>query len=65
VARLGVAPGAAAAVEDSSAGIRSAHAAGLRGVAGPNPHFPPEAGALALADVVLDSIGALTPQVVA
>ena len=39
VRRLGVAD--AAAIEDSEAGIRSAHAAGLRVIAIPNPHFPP------------------------
>ena len=63
--RLGVAAEDCAAVEDSSNGIRSAHAAGMRVVAVPNRAYPPAADALALADVVLDSIGALTPEVVA
>ena len=61
---LGVEPAAGAAVEDSSNGIRSAHSAGLRVVAIPNPHFPPEADALGQADVVLDSIEELTPAVI-
>ena len=38
--RLGV-DDARAAIEDSENGIRSAHAAGLRVIAIPNPHFPP------------------------
>jgi HAD superfamily hydrolase (TIGR01509 family) len=55
-ARLGVAPTDCAAVEDSHNGIRSAKAAGMRVVAVPNPHYPPDAESLALADVVVDSI---------
>ena len=51
-------------MEDSSNGIRSAHSAGLRVVAIPNPDFPPEEDALACADVVLDSIEKLTPAVI-
>jgi HAD superfamily hydrolase (TIGR01509 family) len=62
--RLGVDPQSCAAVEDSENGIRSAHAAGMRVIAIPNPHFPPDASALAQADAVLDSIEALTPVVV-
>jgi HAD superfamily hydrolase (TIGR01509 family) len=54
--RLGVEPARCAAIEDSANGIRSAHAAGMRVVAIPNPAFPPPNDALALADVVLDSI---------
>jgi len=60
--RLGVPT--AAAIEDSDAGLRSAHAAGLRVIAIPNPHFPPSAEALALADVVLPDLDALTADVV-
>jgi HAD superfamily hydrolase (TIGR01509 family) len=63
--RLGVEPQHSAAVEDSHNGIRSAKAAGLRVVAIPNLHFPPDAESLALADVVLASIGELTVEVVA
>ncbi|PJJ53976.1 HAD superfamily hydrolase (TIGR01509 family) [Mumia flava] len=62
--RLGVAAQRCAAIEDSSNGIRSAHAAGMRVVAVPNRAFPPEEDALALADAVVDTIGAATPQVV-
>ena len=54
--RLGVEPERCAAIEDSHAGIRSAKAAGMRVVAIPNPHYPPDDDALAEADVVLTSI---------
>jgi HAD superfamily hydrolase (TIGR01509 family) len=64
VRRLGVAPERTAAVEDSHAGIRSARAAGLRVVAIPNPSFPPDDAALAEADVVLGSLGELTPAAI-
>jgi HAD superfamily hydrolase (TIGR01509 family) len=63
--RLGVDAGRCAAVEDSHNGIRSAKAAGMRVVAVPNAHFPPDDEALAQADVVLRSIDELTPDVVA
>jgi HAD superfamily hydrolase (TIGR01509 family) len=59
--RLGVAAERCAAVEDSHSGIRSAHAAGMRVVAIPNASYPPDADALELADVVLDSLEQLTP----
>jgi len=62
--RLGVDPRRCAAVEDSHNGIRSAKSAGMRVVAVPNPHFPPDAEALADAAVVLQSIGELTPSVI-
>jgi beta-phosphoglucomutase-like phosphatase (HAD superfamily) len=62
--RLGVEAGRCAAVEDSQNGIRSAKAAGMRVIAVPNAHFPPDEEALELADVVLGSIGELTPDVV-
>jgi HAD superfamily hydrolase (TIGR01509 family) len=59
--RLGVDPRAAAAVEDSENGIRSAHAAGMRVFAIPNPHFPPAPEALGLADKVLGGLDELLP----
>lgn len=62
--RLGVEPEAAAAVEDSAAGIRSAAAAGLRVIAVPNPHFPPDDETLDLADEVLASLDDLTVETV-
>jgi HAD superfamily hydrolase (TIGR01509 family) len=63
--RLGVDAGRCAAVEDSQNGLRSAKAAGMRVIAIPNAHFPPDEEALALADVVLPSIGELTPEAIA
>jgi HAD superfamily hydrolase (TIGR01509 family) len=60
--RLGVAPDACAAVEDSHAGIRSAKAAGMRVVAIPNSSYPPDDEALELADVALASLEELTPE---
>jgi HAD superfamily hydrolase (TIGR01509 family) len=57
--RLGAAPERCAAVEDSHSGIRSAKTAGMRVIAIPNPSFPPDAEALALADLELKSISDL------
>jgi HAD superfamily hydrolase (TIGR01509 family) len=62
--RLGVAADRCAAVEDSHGGIRSASGAGMRVIAIPNPSYPPDEEALALADVTLRSIDELTPVVV-
>jgi HAD superfamily hydrolase (TIGR01509 family) len=62
--RLGGAPERCAAVEDSSNGLRSAHAAGMRVLALPNAHYPPAPDALALADVVLASPTEVTPAVI-
>jgi beta-phosphoglucomutase-like phosphatase (HAD superfamily) len=57
--RLGVDPAQAAAVEDSSNGIRSAAAAGLTVLAVPNRGYPPAPDALELATHVLDDISAV------
>ena len=62
--RIGVDPTACVAVEDSSNGLRSAHAAGMIVIATPNHAFPPAADALALAAVVVDGIKDVTPDVV-
>lgn len=62
--RLGVRPDRCAAVEDSRNGIRSARAAGMSVVAIPNPAFPPGDDVLAEADVVLESIQALSTEAV-
>jgi HAD superfamily hydrolase (TIGR01509 family) len=62
--RLGMAPDRCAAVEDSHGGIRSARSAGMRVIAIPNPSYPPDEEALALADVTLRSLYDLTPEVV-
>ena len=57
--RLGVDPSRAAAVEDSSNGLRAAHAAGLTVLAVPNRGYPPDEDALRLAAVVLSSLAEL------
>ena len=62
--RLGVSPERVAAIEDSANGIRSAKAAGMRVIAIPNPHYPPPDDALAQADVVVESLWKLSPDVV-
>ncbi|HKB94076.1 MAG TPA: HAD family phosphatase [Gaiellaceae bacterium] len=62
--RLDIAPPRCAAVEDSHGGIRSAKAAGMRVIAFPNPSYPPDDEALALADAVIRSLGELTVDVV-
>ena len=62
--RLGVDARECAAVEDSENGIRSAHAAGMRVLAIPNPHFPPAPDALQLADARLPDLDALTEDAV-
>jgi HAD superfamily hydrolase (TIGR01509 family) len=61
--RLGLEPAHCTAIEDSQNGIRSAKAAGMRCVAIPNAHYPP-GDATAAADVVVGSLGELTPAVV-
>jgi HAD superfamily hydrolase (TIGR01509 family) len=60
--RLDVDPADCAAIEDSTNGIRSAHAAGMAVIAVPNKDFPPETDAVTLADEVLDSLNDLTPD---
>jgi HAD superfamily hydrolase (TIGR01509 family) len=60
--RLEVEPARCAAIEDSSNGIRAAHAARMRVIAMPNAHYPPAADALKLADVVVGSPAELTPE---
>ena len=60
--RLGVAADNCAAIEDSHGGIRSAKSAGMRVIAVPNPTYPPDDDALALADVRLSSLEELTPE---
>jgi HAD superfamily hydrolase (TIGR01509 family) len=59
---LGADPRRSVAVEDSSNGIRSGHAAGMRVIAIPNRDFPPAPDALALADAVLSDLSELTPE---
>jgi HAD superfamily hydrolase (TIGR01509 family) len=58
-AQLGVPPEDCAAIEDSSNGLRSAHAAGMRVIAVPRPHYPPAPDALALAKITVDDLNAV------
>jgi HAD superfamily hydrolase (TIGR01509 family) len=60
--RLGVQPEECVAVEDSTNGITSAAAAGMRVIAVPRPDYPAAPEALARASVVLGSLAQLTPQ---
>jgi HAD superfamily hydrolase (TIGR01509 family) len=62
--KLSVAPQRCAAIEDSGNGIRAANAAGMRVIAMPNCRFPPSKEALALANVILESLTELTPVAV-
>jgi HAD superfamily hydrolase (TIGR01509 family) len=62
--RMGVDPARCVAVEDSSNGLRSAAAAGMTVIAVPNPHYPPDADALALAAAAVPVVGDVTPELV-
>ncbi len=62
--RLGVSPERVAAIEDSANGIGSAKTARMRVIAIPNPHYPPPDDALSQADVVVESLWKLSPNVV-
>jgi HAD superfamily hydrolase (TIGR01509 family) len=62
--RLGIEPAACVAIEDSSNGLRAAVAARMRVIAVPNPHYPPDADALALAAATVRTPGELTAELV-
>ncbi len=64
VAALGTDAGRTVAIEDSSNGLRSAAAAGLRVVAVPQPAYPPAPDALALATTVVSDLSAITVDLV-
>ncbi len=64
VRRLRADPPLCAAVEDSSSGILSAHAAGMRVVAIPNRTFPPSEEALKAADAAIPSLQELHQEVI-
>ena len=63
--RLGVDGSACVGVEDSSNGIRAAHAAGMTVVAIPNPTYPPKPDALELASRVADGVPAAHREILA
>ena len=62
--RLEVAAERCVAVEDSSNGLRSAAAARMAVIAVPNPHYPPDRDALALAAASVATVGEVTPALV-
>jgi HAD superfamily hydrolase (TIGR01509 family) len=62
--RLGVSASRCVAVEDSSNGLRSAAAARMTVIAVPNPHYPPDSDALALAAASIPTLSELTPELV-
>ncbi|MGZ4223245.1 MAG: HAD family hydrolase [Solirubrobacteraceae bacterium] len=62
--KLGVEARQAAAVEDSTNGLRAAAAAEMLVIAVPNREFPPTDDALALAPLVVESAGELTPDLI-
>jgi HAD superfamily hydrolase (TIGR01509 family) len=62
--RLGSAPDACAAVEDSSNGLRSAAAAGMAVIAVPHGVYPPAPDALAAAALVITNLDELTVEAV-
>jgi HAD superfamily hydrolase (TIGR01509 family) len=64
IKRMGAVAANTAAIEDSTNGLLSAKAAGMRVIAIPNDAHPPSEKGLAAADVVLDSIEDLEPGVV-
>jgi HAD superfamily hydrolase (TIGR01509 family) len=59
---LGAEPARCACVEDSSNGIRAAHAAGMTVIAVPHAFHPPTEGALGLAATVIDGLDALDAE---
>jgi HAD superfamily hydrolase (TIGR01509 family) len=63
-ASLGVAPARCVAVEDSSNGVRSAAAAGMRVIAVPRRRYPLDADARTLAARVVTEITEVTPDLV-
>lgn len=62
--RLGADPARCVAIEDSTSGMRAAAAAGMAVIAVPNPHYPPEDGALAIAAARVEVVGEITPALV-
>jgi HAD superfamily hydrolase (TIGR01509 family) len=62
---IDVDPKDSVAIEDSTNGIKSAVAAGMRTIAVPNPHFPPADDVLAMAVTVVPSLAEVTLELVA
>jgi HAD superfamily hydrolase (TIGR01509 family) len=62
--RMGVDAARCVAIEDSSNGLRAAAAAEMTVIAVPNPHYPPDADAVALAAATVSVVGEVTPELV-
>jgi HAD superfamily hydrolase (TIGR01509 family) len=62
--RVGVRADRCVAIEDSSNGLRAAAAAGMAVIAVPNPHYPPDEDALALAAAIVHTLSDLTPDLI-
>ncbi len=52
------------AIEDSSNGLRSAAGAHMAVIVVPNPHYPPDSDAVALAAAVVTTMADVTPELV-
>jgi HAD superfamily hydrolase (TIGR01509 family) len=63
--RIGTHPADCIAIEDSSNGLRSAHAAGMTVIAVPNAAFPPAPDALGLAAAEVANVAEITPELIA
>ena len=62
--RMNIHSAACVAIEDSSNGIRSAAAAGMRVIAVPNQHYPPSENALALAAEIVKTTADVSPELI-
>jgi HAD superfamily hydrolase (TIGR01509 family) len=62
--RMDVDPSRCVAIEDSTNGIRSAVAAGMAVIAVPNPHYPPDPDALALATLTVRTTAEVTAELI-
>jgi beta-phosphoglucomutase-like phosphatase (HAD superfamily) len=62
--RLAVKPDRCVAIEDSGNGLRAGSTAGMAVIAVPNPHYPPDRDALALAAATVQGVHEVTPELV-
>jgi beta-phosphoglucomutase-like phosphatase (HAD superfamily) len=59
---LGVSPANCVGIEDSGNGIRSLQAAGMKIIAAPSPGYPLSQELMSLANVVVQSLEEVTPE---
>lgn len=62
LARIGIAAQDAVGIEDSANGLRSLKAAGMAAIAAPGPDYPLSTATLASADLHIETMEALTPE---